>query len=235
MANIKKIKLPGNTTPYDIQDANAVQRSGDTMTGTLTVGAASLQTNGYVKGTWLQTTADIHLTTTPASIAVLNGGWIYSRTLAELKTDLAIPSNLDAFVMAVDATGITDTVPETFGGHVVGDFTLKTDIVNNLTSTATNAPLSANMGKSLNEKITTNEGTVNTLSSDVSTLKTNASTLTTTVGNKLDKSGGTLTGALVAQSNTNYTTRQVRNVIMSTAEPTASDGQNGDIWIVYEA
>lgn len=233
MANIKKIKIPGNDVAYDIQDANAVQRTGDTMTGDLTVGAASLGTNGYVTGTWLKTTADVHLTTTPASVAVLNNGLVQSRTLEEIKTDLAIPSNLDAFVMAVDAGAITDTVPETFGGHVVEDFSLKEDIIDNLTSTATNAPLSANMGKSLNEKITTNEGTVNTLSSDVSTLKTNASTLTTTVGNKLDKSGGTLTGALVAQSNTNYTTRQVRNVIMSTDDPTTSDGQNGDLWIKY--
>lgn len=54
------------------------------------------------------------------------------------------------------------------------------------------------------------------------------------VSGKLDKSGGTMTGALVAQTNINYTTRQVRNVIISTTPPTASDGQNGDIWIVYE-
>ena len=47
--------------------------------------------------------------------------------------------------------------------------------------------------------------------------------------------GGTLTGALFAQNNTNYTTKQVRNVTISTAEPTASDGGNGDVWIVYEA
>ena len=28
---------------------------------------------------------------------------------------------------------------------------------------------------------------------------------------------------------------QSRNITLSTSEPTASDGQNGDIWIVYEA
>jgi hypothetical protein len=43
--------------------------------------------------------------------------------------------------------------------------------------------------------------------------------------------GGTMTGALVAQSNTNYTTAQMRNVILSTASP--SGGNNGDIWIKY--
>lgn len=40
-------------------------------------------------------------------------------------------------------------------------------------------------------------------------------------------------GPLIAQSNTNYTTPQVRNIIMSTQAPTATDGNNGDIWIQY--
>lgn len=47
------------------------------------------------------------------------------------------------------------------------------------------------------------------------------------------KSGGAMTGALVAQTNTNYTTAQMRNVIISTADP--SGGNNGDIWLKYEA
>lgn len=49
------------------------------------------------------------------------------------------------------------------------------------------------------------------------------------------KTGTTMTGALVAQNNTNYTTAQTRNIILSTAEPTASDGGNGDVWLVYTA
>lgn len=40
---------------------------------------------------------------------------------------------------------------------------------------------------------------------------------------------------ITAQSNTDYTARQVHNIIFSTAAPTSSDGQNGDIWMVYEA
>lgn len=43
--------------------------------------------------------------------------------------------------------------------------------------------------------------------------------------------GGTMTGALVAQTNTNYGTAQMRNVIISTSDP--SGGNNGDIWIKY--
>jgi hypothetical protein len=44
--------------------------------------------------------------------------------------------------------------------------------------------------------------------------------------------GGTFTGVAVAQTNTSYTTRQLRNVILSTSDP--SGGSNGDIWIKYE-
>lgn len=69
---------------------NKVSKSGDTMTGTLTVGSASLQTNGYVTGTWLKTTANVSLNTTPSSIAVLSGGWIYSRTPAQIKSDIGL-------------------------------------------------------------------------------------------------------------------------------------------------
>lgn len=43
----------------------------------------------------------------------------------------------------------------------------------------------------------------------------------------------TMQNKLIAQSNTDYTTKQVRNIILSTSEPTSSDGANGDIWIMY--
>ena len=51
---------------------------------------------------------------------------------------------------------------------------------------------------------------------------------------KVNKSGDTMTGQLVAQNNVAYSTAQVRNIILSTSEPTDSDGANGDIWIVYK-
>lgn len=74
---------------------------------------------------------------------------------------------------------------------------------------------------------------VSTNTSDISALQSGLSTANANIANKLDKSGGTMTGALVAQSNTNYTTAQVRNVIISPNEP--SGGNDGDIWIQYEA
>lgn len=49
--------------------------------------------------------------------------------------------------------------------------------------------------------------------------------------NAVYKSGDTMTGVLIAQNNTNYTIAQVRNVIISTADP--SGGSNGMLWIKY--
>ena len=132
-------------------------------------------------------------------------------------------ADVTAFVTAVDAGVITDTVPQTFEGHQVGEFVLKTDVVNNLTSTATNVPLSAAQGKALNDSVNAIKNSVNITQDYISAL----------ADNKLNKSGGTMTGILTAQNNTRYTTKQVRNVIVSTSEPTSSDGANGDIWIKY--
>ena len=56
-------------------------------------------------------------------------------------------------------------------------------------------------------------------------------TLQSSVNGKVSKSGDTMTGALVAQNNTNYSVAQVRNIIISTSDP--SGGNNGDIWIKY--
>lgn len=127
-------------------------------------------------------------------------------------------ADMSKFVIAEDTTGeIVETLPETFDGHTIADFVLKTDVINNLTSTSTNVPLSAAQGKTLNDSLTTANTNISTLQSDVS--------------NKLNQSGGTMTGTLIAQNNTNYTTKQVRNVFISTADP--SGGGNGDIWIKY--
>ena len=158
---------------------------------------------------------------------------------------------MSKFVIAEDYSGggTTTTVAETFDGHTIEEFSLKTDIVNNLTSTSTTAPLSAAQGKVLNDSISTVkttadgastkatslETTVSTLSSDVSTAKSNISTaqsdITTLKSGKLAVSGGTMTGILTAQNNTSYTTKQVRNIFISTSSP--SGGTNGDIWIKY--
>lgn len=69
-------------------DVGAVAKTGDTMTGDLTVGSAKMQTNGYVTGTWLRSTANIALSTKPSQIAVVNDGWVYTRTPEQVADDI---------------------------------------------------------------------------------------------------------------------------------------------------
>lgn len=58
----------------DVVSGKYLPLTGGTMTGNLKVGSASLDTNGYVTGTWLKTTADTALSSTPSKIAVINDG-----------------------------------------------------------------------------------------------------------------------------------------------------------------
>lgn len=64
--------------------AGKLSTTGGTLTGNLT--------GKYLTGTWLQTTA-VTEASSVSKIAVIDGsGWIYSRSLANLKTDLGVPT-----------------------------------------------------------------------------------------------------------------------------------------------
>lgn len=131
-----------------------------------------------------------------------------------------INQNLSNFVTSQDPSGIVSTIPPTFGGYTTDDFVLKAEVVNTLTSSEIQLPLSANQGRILNESILANTSNITNLLAEVD--------------NKVDINGATMMGTLVAQSNTNYSVGQVRNIYLSTSEPAANIGNNGDIWIVYE-
>lgn len=77
--------------------------------------------------------------------------------------------------------------------------------------------------------------TVGGYSNSISELSTSVNGINQNLQNKLDKSGGTMTGVIVANADSNPGIAQVRNVILSSADPTSSDGSDGDIWIKYEA
>lgn len=70
-------------------------------------------------------------------------------------------------------------------------------------------------------------------SSDKTAIATEAAGMVDISG-KLDKSGGTMTGALTAQTNANYTTRQVRNVIYVQDGGSVPTTQNGDLVLFYK-
>lgn len=240
--------LSGVTSKVQDQIDGKVNKSGDTMTGTLTVGSASLQTNGYVTGTWLKTTADIALSSTPTKIAVINDGWVYSRTPVQIKADIGL-GNVDN----VKQYSISNPppYPVTSVNGQTGAVTIESDVPENIVRYYDVAPTEAVEGlnadtleghsasyfatasglSATNAQVSTLNSSLSTIDTQVSTANNNISALQTAMNDKVDKSGGTLEGALVAQRNTNYATAQVRNVIISTADP--SGGSNGDIWIKY--
>ena len=142
-----------------------------------------------------------------------------------------IPSNLDN-VVTYDEGGIVDAADpidaDTLGGYSAAYFATKSSV------DATNSSLS-----SLQTSFSNAEANITSLQSSMDSTNSNISILQTSAGDlsssKVDKSGGTMTGKLIAQNNTDYTVKQMRNIIISTAAPTASDGANGDIWLKYEA
>ena len=91
---------------------------------------------------------------------------------------------------------------------------------------ATGAEVSA-----LSAVVDSNTDDITANTQNISTLQSNISTLQSSVNGKVSKSGDTMTGALIAQNNTDYSVAQVRNIIISTSDP--SGGNSGDIWIKY--
>ena len=142
-----------------------------------------------------------------------------------------IPSNLDD-VVTYDEGGIVDAADpidaDTLGGYSAAYFATKSFV------DATNSSLSSLQTSVTNAEssITSLQESVASAQSDIGTLQTSAENLSSS---KVDKAGGTMNGKLIAQNNADYTVKQMRNIFISTAAPTASDGANGDIWLKYEA
>lgn len=201
MADIKKIKLTDGKS-YNVVDATAIH-SGDVATSTKA---------GIVKiGSGITVAADgtISVNAT-APVTSVNGktGTIVltAQDVGALPSDTVIPSIPDNIVKYTAISNVEATNPldaDSLQGHTADYFATATGLA------------------SVNS-------TVSAMQSDITTAKTDITNLKT---DKMNVSGGTMTGALVAQNNTNYTTKQVRNVFISTSDP--SGGESGDIWIKY--
>lgn len=247
MANISKIKLPNESNPYDIAD-KTVRSNVENNTYKFLTYKDNTYTEAQIKALTSAKIGDFYIASDTGAawvcVTAING-----TASASSWEKAGSSADVSAFVTAVDAGAITDTVPQTFEGHQVSEFVLKTDVVNNLISTSTDIPLSASQGRVLKENIDSAnavvedlETSVNGITNDISSLQssvqtlnsdntTNKNNITNLTNDKLNKSGGIMTGILVAQSNTSYTTAQVRNIIISPNDP--SGGNNGDIWIKY--
>lgn len=70
-------------------------------------------------------------------------------------------------------------------------------------------------------------------SADVTVLNANWDKVDTAVGNKLDVEGTAKRATSDANGNVIATFYQ-KKITISTSEPSASDGEDGDLWFVYE-
>lgn len=201
MADIKKIKLTDGKS-YNVVDATAIH-SGDVATSAKA---------GIVKiGSGITVAADgtisVNATAPVTSVNGKTGKIVLTAAdVGALPSDTVIPSVPDNIVKYTAISNVEATTPldaDSLQGHTADYF-------------ATAASL-ASVNSSLS-----------TMQDDISEAKTGVNNLQSS---KMNVSGGTMTGALIAQNNTNYTTKQVRNIFISTSDP--SGGASGDIWIKY--
>lgn len=201
MADIKKIKLTDGKS-YNVVDATAIH-SEDVATSTVA---------GIVKiGSGITVAADgtisVNATSPVTSVNGKTGAIILTaQDVGALPSDTVIPSvpdNIVKYTAISNVEATTSVDADSLQGHTADYF-------------ATAASL-ASVNSSLS-----------TMQDDISEAKTGVNNLQSS---KMNVSGGTMTGALIAQNNTNYTTKQVRNIFISTSDP--SGGASGDIWIKY--
>lgn len=91
-------------------DISALPINGGTLTGDLTVGSSSIKTNGYIKGTWLQTTAITNKNANTGKVAVIDSeGWLYYRTPAEIVKEAGGSGATTVTYTATTSTSWTST------------------------------------------------------------------------------------------------------------------------------
>ena len=148
----------------------------------------------------------------------------------------------DNIVLASSTTISPREIGDTFSGHGFNEFALKDDIatVQNRLQTQIDAITSQFYTKSETDNLLSGKqtsitasgmlkgdgaGSVSAATAGVDYAEASHSHSASSI------SAGTFTGAVVAQNNTDYTTKQVRNIFLSTGSP--SGGASGDIWIKY--
>lgn len=200
--NISKIQIPNVTEAYNVIDATAIHETD----------VATSKSAGIVKiGSGITVAADGTISVNATSpVMSVNGktGTIVltAQDVGALPSDTVIPSVPDNIVKYTAIGNVEATNPldaDSLQGHTADYFATATGLA------------------SVNSTVSAMQSDITTAKADISNLKTN----------KMDISGGTMTGALIAQNNTNYTTKQVRNIFISTSDP--SGGESGDIWIKY--
>lgn len=181
--------------------------------------------------------------------------YLWAKILSAIEShSVTLPDKLVSYKAATAIIATEKLNADTLGGYSASYFAKDSDVSSIQGSIRTQASeiLKAQ------QAVSNMESTVNGHTTSIELLDSNVESLKTTVGNhatsisnlennmenvvmaipvltenKLDKSGWTMTGKLIAQSNEDYAVAQIRNIIISTEEPSAEVGSNGDIWIRY--
>ena len=105
-------------------------------------------------------------------------------------------------------------------------------------ATASNVSSVNNSLNKINSDISTINSSLNTIDSDISTINgslntinSNISTINNSLSTKAPLASPSFTGTAKVAAGTDYTTAKLRNITLSTADP--SGGNNGDVWIKY--
>ena len=166
-----------------------------------------------------------------------------TQPITNKEVDITVPTNNNQLTNGAGYITASEAPVTSVNGQT-GDVTVSTELPEHLVKYDTLAPIETTslinadtlQGHAANYFAT--ETDVSALSAvvdgntdDITANAQNISTLQSSVNGKVSKSGDTMTGALIAQNNTNYSVAQVRNIIISTEDP--SGGSNGDIWIKY--
>lgn len=93
-------------------------------------------------------------------------------------------------------------------------------------ATASNVSTINNSLNTINSDISTINSSLNTINSDISTINGSLNA-------KAPLASPSFTGTAKVAAGTDYTTAKLRNITLSTANP--SGGSNGDVWIKYKA
>ena len=157
------------------------------------------------------------------------------KNLGLYNDDLSTPRKKD--VDACYGPNNAPPYPVTSVNGQTGDVTVSTELPEHLVKydtlapIETTTPINADTLQGYAASYFATGAEVSALSAVVDSNTDDITALQSSVNGKVSKFGGTMTGALVAQNNTDYSVAQVRNIIISTSDP--SGGNSGDIWIKF--
>ena len=167
-----------------------------------------------------------------------NGLWYYAKDT----TQGNLPTNATYWELHSNQVVISNIEPA--DNRIVGWVDTNTGLYKYYDSiTSTRIPITANAIVSTDGTKQYNSDDISDIDNDLSThlagnnphgiSKSTLELNNVTNDKQMPIAGGTFTGVVKAQANTNYTTAQLRNVILSTDDAELSSMNNGDIWIKY--